>query len=322
MPYREDPFGRIIACHFEDEDEPPEPEPKPPEHLCGFYERHNGIITWSRFNFITQANETVSMTIEEANAYAQAYYELHDPPGYPHDEINHGFNGFNLTAGGITWNTRAQPSNAFNVRMVFAHRFKITIHASVNMTYVRPPPIPPSTEEDRWGHHVTWTNFFDVSTWVWHPNSPIPIYIGYIRYPHGLGYSNYSYSSPDINGLPLHPPDWFIEYGNHGIDGTTSNLEYEFISIPPEWIHKEGLFDVVKEVPPNDPFDPSEGGSGTFWFMNLPAEGQYTIVDPRYQHEGLPTGYVWENNMVNTSSGSEDFFRIEGYCLDLRGPFD
>lgn len=299
----EDPWTRIIGGRRKKKDDGEPPEPPPIDHLCGFYERHNGIITWSRFNPITQANETVSMGALEAAEYAQAYYELHDPPGYPHDERNHGFNGFWLTPTGITWNTRVQPVNAFNVVMQLANRFRITIRQSITAIYV--PTQGPGT----YGYYPTWTNFLDVSTWVWLPFEPFPMFSAFPSYPHGLGYSSFAFVADDISGLPPRPPTWFVATGVHGLTGTTTNLSYTYIAIPPNWKRGEPFPE------PSDPFDPSQYGGGAFWFMNLPEEGPQSVLDPRYPNNP-PEHYVWVNNVPNTSAGSEDFFRIDGYCLN------
>lgn len=306
MPYREDPFGQVIACHFEDEDEPPEPPP-PKDHLCGSYENHNGTITWSRFNYTTQQNETVTMGPEEAAAYALAYYTLTDPPGYPHDELNHTFNGFILGPAGINWNTPGQPPNAFNVLMQLASRFKITIHQSIASSWVD------TRQPGDYGYYLTYTNILDPSTWVWVPNTPYPIYIDFPAYPHGIGYSNLAFAGDSQNRMPPVPPTWQFPTGSHAATGSTTNFEYEYISLPPDWV--QGA-----PIPTTTPFDPSQGGNGAFWYMST--EGLTAIQNPLYPNNPPPgEGQIWVSNVPNTITGSEYYIRIDGYCLEYHSPF-
>lgn len=283
----EDPWTRIIGGKRKKKDDGPPPDIPPDAELCGFYELHNGIVTF------TDATGAVhSFDRQQAYDWALSIYETNDPPGYPHDAAHHTGGWFTLGPFGITFNLPHQQPNAFNVPMAGAIRFLIQYNVDVSNVFDAPPP-------GSFGNYLTWTNFFDVSTWVWHPNTWTPMYT-FNPNTLGMGYANMAYATGPYH-IPPQPTVPLRVLGDSTLEETHYLLNY--------------IYDVEGTgILSGDPWDPSQGGTAMFTQMPLTNNPLVNDLREDVPPEDLPLGVIYVNNQPNRNVASEIFLRITGYC--------
>ena len=288
MVFVESPFGRIVAVHWEDEEEPP-PEGIPPDAVvCGFYELHNGNVTF------TSPTGILSFDAHGAYQYALAFYQANDPPGYPHDDAHHSGRWFTLGPAGIIFNTPKQPPNAFNVPTPGAIAFLIQFNQDLASDFI-PPSYPGA-----FGWYLIWTNFLDVSTWVWVENDWLPA-LRFNANTVGLGYSNMAYAEGNAYGFPPNPTRALRIIGETGRTATHLAFNYIYNAVGTTGGRLTG-----------DPNDVRQGGAGMFTqflLTNYPISEDARSGDP-------PVGTVYIDNTPNVVTANEYYLRITAYCRD------